>query len=124
MLALLALIALIAIVVIGYKIIHKLNRWPFDPNHGQGTNAQDNVWAPLIPSLKAQADYVTITVPDGVTNLTVPVEALQWNWYYVVQTSSNLADWTPTDLAWPEALDQIRTNHNEPCRYYRRLLLW
>lgn len=124
LLAVLAIIALVAIVWLGWKIIQKLDKWRPDPNHGQGTNAVDNSWAPRIAELQASNPGVTLNVSLPEFNLTVPLEALAWQWHETVQTSTNLSNWTDVDMDWSLALDDIQTNHNLPCRYYRRILWW
>jgi heme/copper-type cytochrome/quinol oxidase subunit 2 len=121
MLAIIAIIAIIGIIWIGWKIIQKVSQWPLS-NPDRYTNVLYSAWAPKIAELEQMYPGQSVTLPE--LNLTVPLEALAWEWHYCVQTSSNLVDWTTTDLDWDQAKELIRTNHSEPCRFYRRLLYY
>lgn len=121
LLVIIFLLSVTALVLLAWKLIYTLQRLNPDPNHGQSTNAEpDTSWSGSIASLSS--NYPVVYVPDF--NLTLPVESLAYQWNLSVQTSTNLRDWTDLDVEWDEALEAIRTNHNEPCRFYRRVLWW
>lgn len=121
MLALIALLAIVGIVWIGYKIIKKVSQWPIG-NPDRYTNVVDSAWSGRIAGLEQQYPGQSVTIPD--LNISVPMSALAYQWNYCVQTSTNLHDWTTTDLDWDHALELVRTNRGEPCRFYRRILWW
>lgn len=121
LLVLIAIIAIVGICYFGWKIIDRLLTHPFDPNHGQGTNVTDTAWSGRVQELIDAG--VTEVTPTNLP-ITVPVQALAYEWHYWVQTSTNLRDWTDTELEWNAALDLAATNHNEPMRFWRRELWW
>jgi len=123
LLAIIALVAMAGIVYVGYKLIQSLQHWHPDVNHGQGTNSEpDSATLVTLSNLTASYGPMTVTMPEF--NLTLPVESLAYNWYYFVQTSTNLKDWTDVEQDWPEVLESCRTNHDEPMRFWRRQLAW
>lgn len=122
-LAIIAIVAMAGIIYVGYKLIQRLQEWHPDGNHGQGTNAEPDItMVNTLSNLTASYGPLRVEIPEF--KLTLPVEALEYGWYYTVQTSTNLLDWSGTDLEWEYALELARTNHTEPCRYWRRLLWW
>jgi hypothetical protein len=117
-LVLFVFLGMILLALFAWKIIRTLHDWNYDPNHGQDTNVIETASA-----LRSQYGVsATIIVPEF--NLTLPVEALAYDWYEAVQSSTNLRDWVDSPMDWCEALESVRTNHNLPCQFYRRLLIW
>jgi hypothetical protein len=53
------------------------------------------------------------------TCATLPLTSLTQNWYYAVDTSTNLVDWERTDLDWPVTM----TNMVELRRFWRLNLI-
>jgi hypothetical protein len=105
-------------------LLWKIFHWhpTYDPTHGNGdpeTNLVDSAVASLHQQYGADA---TVSVPGlGLTGL--PIDVLAYEWVYKTQTSTNLTDWTDMEVEWEEALDMVQTNHNEPQRFYRRLMM-
>lgn len=122
LLAIMAILALLLIVYLGWKIIQKISEWPIG-NPDKYTNVVDSAWAPRVAELEQTYPGQSVTLPE-LNNITVPISALAYQWHYCVQTSTNLQDWTVTTLYWDEARELVRTNHTEPCRFYRRILWW
>lgn len=117
LLVLIAGVAVVGIVYLGYKVINKLESMPLNPN-SQYTNLVE--WA----SERYVPPAVTVTIPEwGVTNLVLPTEVVNRAWYFRIDSSTNLSDWTEVDMEWDDALWQIKTNQNEPARFYRRSLV-
>jgi len=123
LLAIVALFAAVAVIIIGYRLIQRLQQMPFDPHHGQGTNAEPDItMLNTLSNLTAQYGPLHVEMPEF--RLTLPAEALAYEWYTVTQTSTNLLDWTDVDLDWDVALEDVRTNHALPCKFYRALLIY
>lgn len=115
-------VALVGIVWLGHRVITKLKDAPLSTTNNQDTNLVEWGRSPFVQSNVAT---VSVTMPEwGVTNLALPVEALTQNWYFRIQTSSNLIKWEDTDLEWIEALESVRTNRHEVQRFFRRVLVW
>lgn len=121
-LAFLALIAVLAILILGWRIVFALDKFKYDPNHGQGTNAEpDSIMvARVVADLSARHADTVITVPQ--LNLTVAVTNLLDEWNYRVQSSTNLIQWADETMTWGEALDSVATNHDLECRFFRRVV--
>jgi hypothetical protein len=116
LLAIICIVAMAAIIYVGYKFISKLMSHPFDPTHGVGTNVVDVASAEFAQFM---ADNPGATVSVMGTCATLPLTSLTQNWYYAVDTSTNLLDWERTDLDWPVTM----TNTVEPRRFWRLNLI-
>lgn len=123
-------VAIVAILWIGSKIIDRLQRHPPDPWHGQDTNditQLDPIFTPIMASLREQLPsnpVVSVALTQIGTTVELPLEALAYQWHYRILTSTNMKDWSPTELNWGEDSAMMQTNHNEPARFYWRQLIY
>lgn len=123
LLAVVFIIVTVGIVLLGWKIISRLKSWNLDTNHGQGTNAEpDSAWSSTISNMAAAHPGFQTTLPS--LGMSVPPESLAHEWWFDVQTSTDLFHWTHFDPEWEEVLDMVATNHNESQRFYRRVIVW
>lgn len=110
----------IPVALLAAWLLWKIFHWnpQYDITHGNG-DPESNMVAQVIAQYGANA---VIFIPE--LQLTLPIEALAYEWRYETQTSTNLADWTEIMMEWEEVLESIQTNHGEPMRFYRRQLFW
>ena len=124
LLACIAILAIAGTVYVAYKIISSVSKMHVDPTHGQGTNDMDMFWANIVTREQAEhpGEHGTVTIPT--LGITVDMSAMTNQWYQTIQTSTDLFDWYDVDVDWDQAKAMIQTNHNEPMRFFRRVVWW
>jgi len=102
-------------------LMWKVCHWhpTYDPTHGNG-DPETN--ATMVADIRQQYGSNSTIVVPALNNVRLPIDALAFEWYETTLTSTNLRDWSPAGIQWAEALDAVQTNHNEPARFYQRVL--